>query len=143
MVTQVSYLEGPNSESVCLCTYTILFFFFFGIWRTKFHIQIKGVKISTQWQTIVFTSCMFIFSDLLYIMWSPMLHLFDLNSVMSIIEMKTIIFFISICVIYIFPLKKFSTWNFRALSYHLQLDCVLKLTAEGTGLNPGWGTKIP
>ena len=38
-----------------------------------------------------------------------MLHLFDLNSVMSIIEMKTIIFFISICVIYIFPLKKFST----------------------------------
>lgn len=54
-----------------------------------------------------------------------MLHLFDLNSVMSIIEIKTIIFFISICVIYIFPLKIFYV-KFQSIVLPLTVRLCLK-----------------
>ena len=58
-----------------------------------------------------------------------MLHLFALNSITSITDMKTIIFFyFHLCDIYfyIFPLKIFYL-NFQSIvSYHLQLDCIKK-----------------
>ena len=54
-----------------------------------------------------------------------MLHLFDLNSVISTIDMKTIIFFISICVIYIFPLKLFYV-QFQSIVSSLTVRLCLK-----------------